>query len=96
MELNDGPTRPAKVKRLRDGPKHTHLEIVITEGRNRQVRRMLEAVESKVSKLVRTAIGPSRSAIYRSESGGPSQKRKSYFWEGREGITPSWNTSARL
>ena len=58
VELNDGPTRPAEVKRLRDGPKHTHLEITITEGRNRQVRRMLEAVDSKVSKLVRTTIGP--------------------------------------
>jgi len=32
----------------------------VTEGRNRQVRRMLEAVESKVRKLVRTAIGPVR------------------------------------
>jgi pseudouridine synthase len=60
VELSDGPTRPAAVKRLRDGPKHTHLEITITEGRNRQVRRMLEAVGSKVSKLVRTAIGPIR------------------------------------
>ena len=60
VQLNDGPTRPAVVKRLRDGPKHTHLEITITEGRNRQVRRMLEAVDSKVSKLVRTAIGEIR------------------------------------
>jgi pseudouridine synthase len=34
--------------------------MTITEGRNRQVRRMLEAVESKVTKLVRTAIGPVR------------------------------------
>ena len=60
VELSDGPTRPAQVTRLRDGAKHTHLEITITEGRNRQVRRMLEAVDSKVSKLVRTAIGPIR------------------------------------
>jgi pseudouridine synthase len=60
VELSDGPTRPAEVRRLRDGAKHTFLEIVITEGRNRQVRRMLEAVGSKVSKLVRTAIGPIR------------------------------------
>jgi 23S rRNA pseudouridine2605 synthase len=60
VELSDGPTRPANVSRLRDGPKHTHLEITITEGRNRQVRRMLEAVDSKVSKLVRIAIGPIR------------------------------------
>ena len=34
--------------------------MTITEGRNRQVRRMLEAVDSKVLKLVRTAIGPIR------------------------------------
>jgi 23S rRNA pseudouridine2605 synthase len=60
VELSDGPTRPALIRRLRDGPKHTHLEITIAEGRNRQVRRMLEAVGSKVSKLVRTAIGPIR------------------------------------
>ena len=57
VELSDGPTRPAEVSRLRDGPKHTFLEMTIREGRNRQVRRMLEAVESKVSKLVRTGIG---------------------------------------
>jgi len=60
--LNDGPTRPAQVKRLRTSAGHTFLEIVITEGRNRQVRRMLEAVGSKVSKLVRVAIGPVRIA----------------------------------
>jgi pseudouridine synthase len=60
VDLDDGPTRPAVVERLRDGPKHTFLEVTITEGRNRQVRRMLEAVDSKVSKLVRTAIGPVR------------------------------------
>jgi pseudouridine synthase len=60
VELSDGATRPAVVERLRDGPKHTFLEMTITEGRNRQVRRMLEAVESKVSKLVRTGIGEIR------------------------------------
>jgi 23S rRNA pseudouridine2605 synthase len=57
VELNDGPTRPADVRRLRDSGKYTHLAITITEGRNRQVRRMIEAVGSKVLKLVRTAIG---------------------------------------
>jgi pseudouridine synthase len=57
VELSDGPTRPAIVKRLRDSGMYTHLEMTITEGRNRQVRRMLEAVDSKVLKLVRTAIG---------------------------------------
>jgi 23S rRNA pseudouridine2605 synthase len=60
VQLSDGPTRPAEVSRLRDGPRHTFLEIKITEGRNRQVRRMIEAVGSKVLKLVRTSIGPLR------------------------------------
>lgn len=60
VELSDGPTRPAVVTRLRDAAKYTFLEITITEGRNRQVRRMLEAVGSKVLKLVRLAIGPIR------------------------------------
>lgn len=60
VELKDGPTRPARVKRLRDSARHTFLEITISEGRNRQVRRMIEAVDSKVSKLVRTGIGPIR------------------------------------
>jgi 23S rRNA pseudouridine2605 synthase len=58
VELSDGPTRPAVVQRLRESGKRSFLEITITEGRNRQVRRMLEAVDSKVLKLVRTAIGP--------------------------------------
>lgn len=60
VTLADGPTRPALVKRLRDGAKYSVIEITISEGRNRQVRRMIEAVGSKVLKLVRTAIGPVR------------------------------------
>jgi 23S rRNA pseudouridine2605 synthase len=60
VELNDGRTRPATATRLRDSGKYTFLELTITEGRNRQVRRMVEAVGSKVLKLVRTAIGPIR------------------------------------
>ena len=58
VELSDGPTRPAQVKRIRDSAKYTFIELTITEGRNRQVRRMIEAVGGKVLKLVRTAIGP--------------------------------------
>lgn len=60
VQLTDGPTRPADVRRIRESAKHTFLELTITEGRNRQVRRMIEAVGSKVLKLVRTAIGPIR------------------------------------
>jgi pseudouridine synthase len=60
LELRDGPTRPAKVTRIRDTAAKTFFEITNSEGRNRQVRRMVEALESSVSKLVRTAIGPIR------------------------------------
>ncbi len=58
VELSDGMTAPAIVKRERDSEKYTFLEITLREGRNRQVRRMLEAVDSKVLKLVRVRIGP--------------------------------------
>lgn len=57
VTLSDGPTQPAAVTRVRDSAKCTFLEITIREGRNRQVRRMIEAVGSKVLKLVRVQIG---------------------------------------
>jgi pseudouridine synthase len=57
IELRDGPTRPAVVKRLRDPGGKTVFEITITEGRNRQVRRMVEALDAKVVSLARVAIG---------------------------------------
>jgi pseudouridine synthase len=60
VTLSDGPTLPAKVVRIRDSATSTFLEITITEGRNRQVRRMIEAAGSRVRKLVRIAIGPLR------------------------------------
>src|SRR6202453_3343064 len=55
--LSDGPTQPAQVKRVRDSAKYSSIEITIHEGRNRQVRRMLEALGCKVLKLGRTEIG---------------------------------------
>ena len=58
LALSDGPTRPAIVKRVRDSARYSFIEITLEEGRNRQVRRMLEAIGGKVLKLVRTAIGP--------------------------------------
>lgn len=60
LELKDGPTRPARVERIRDGNGKTFFEITITEGRNRQVRRMVEALDGRVLKLVRVSIGTMR------------------------------------
>lgn len=56
IELRDGPTRPAIVNRLREPGGKTVFEITITEGRNRQVRRMVEALDAKVVSLMRTSI----------------------------------------
>jgi len=55
--LSDGLTQPAGVQRVRDSAKYSFIQITLREGRNRQVRRMIEAVGSKVLKLVRTEIG---------------------------------------
>lgn len=58
VELADGPTRPAKVTVLERSAADTTITVVLTEGRNRQVRRMLEAVGSAVLTLHRPRIGP--------------------------------------
>ncbi len=51
--LEDGMTAPARVKVTRRQPSHSWVEVSIHEGRNRQVRRMLEAVGHPVSRLQR-------------------------------------------
>ncbi len=56
VELDDGPTAAARVRRV--SPRV--IEITIREGRNRQVRRMAEAVGNEVVELRRTAFGPLR------------------------------------
>jgi 23S rRNA pseudouridine2605 synthase len=57
VDLPDGRTRPAGVRLLHVGEGRGVLEVVLTEGRNRQVRRMLAAVGHRVRRLVRVAIG---------------------------------------
>ena len=49
--------KPLSVRRVEDRGKYTWLEVVLTEGKNREVRRMIETVGFKVLKLVRTRIG---------------------------------------
>ena len=82
--LKDGPTRPAKIHRLdpapplwpRDPPVRFRktvpdawLEVQISEGRNRQVRRMTAAVGLPTLRLVRVAIGAHRLAGRGAEGG---------------------------
>lgn len=54
VELEDGPTGSAEVRRLGE----REVEIVLREGRNRQVRRMVEAVGNRVVALKRVRFGP--------------------------------------
>lgn len=60
IQLEDGITQPAKVKlKKQNKEKNSSLvEMTITEGRNRQVRRMFEYFGFKVQKLTRTSFGP--------------------------------------
>jgi 23S rRNA pseudouridine2605 synthase len=54
IELEDGPTAPTQVRRLGE----REIEVVLREGRNRQVRRMVEAVGNRVVALRRVRFGP--------------------------------------
>ncbi|WP_447928453.1 pseudouridine synthase [Vreelandella sp. EE27] len=85
VTLNDGPTRPAKARRINapaigertpplDPKRHPNtswLELTITEGRNRQVRRMTAHVGFPTLRLVRAAIG-----AWRLDDLAPGQWRK--------------------
>jgi 23S rRNA pseudouridine2605 synthase len=58
--LEDGPARAKRATLLESGPVVSRLTIVLTEGRKREVRRMMSAVGHPVLKLRRTRFGPVR------------------------------------
>ena len=55
--LDGAKTAPAKIKIMRSIPDRTELTIILKEGRNRQVRRMFEAIEKEVVFLKRISVG---------------------------------------
>lgn len=79
--LQDGVTAPARIDRLRQTASHTWFEITIHEGRNRQVRRMCEAVGLPVSRLMRIrfaflTLGELKPGQYRHLTGAEAARLK--------------------
>lgn len=60
IKIDTGITKPAQVTVLESEPDRTVLQFVITEGKNREIRKMCEAVNLEVIRLKRTSIGPVR------------------------------------
>jgi 23S rRNA pseudouridine2605 synthase len=60
ISLEDGPVRPRSVKIVSTAAEKTLVSITLHEGRNRIVRRTMEAVGHPVRRLSRTGIGPVR------------------------------------
>jgi 23S rRNA pseudouridine2605 synthase len=58
IELDDGPARALAARVVDRRGAETMVELTMSEGRNREVRRMFEAIGLEVTRLVRTAIGP--------------------------------------
>jgi pseudouridine synthase len=58
VELSDGPARAVNARIVDRFGARTQVELIMGEGRNREVRRMIEAIGYETTRLVRTAIGP--------------------------------------
>ena len=65
VELEDGPARALSARVTQRGSTESLVELVMGEGRNREVRRLLAAVGHEVVGLVRVAIGPLRDSTLR-------------------------------
>lgn len=57
VDLEDGPARAESARIVDSRPGRSSIELVMVEGRNREVRRMLDVIGHPVRRLVRTAIG---------------------------------------
>src|SRR3989344_2515270 len=58
VRLHDGKTAPAEVRIVKEGYSFSYLEITLHEGKNRQIRRMCEAVRINLLELSRIQFGP--------------------------------------
>ena len=71
VDLSDGPARALKARIVDQLGGRTQIELIMGEGRNREVRRMIEAIGYQTKRLVRTAIGPLTDPLLK-----PGQSRK--------------------
>jgi 23S rRNA pseudouridine2605 synthase len=91
VQLDDGLTAPAKVSQLAPNS----ARISIHEGRNRQVRRMCEAVGNPVRRLVRTRIGPlSDPALGPGKWRDLSVREVRDLWQSARGALPGARTTS--
>ena len=58
VKIDSGITRPAQVTVLEKGEERTVMQFIISEGKNREIRKMCEAVGLEVARLRRISIGP--------------------------------------
>jgi pseudouridine synthase len=66
VDLDDGPAVARSARLLETSRQQAQLELIMGEGRNREVRRMCDAIGYPVVRLFRTAIGPLRDPVLKS------------------------------
>ena len=98
VELDDGPTLPAVVRVVGRDAGGSVLEFVLKEGRNRQIRRMCDAVGHPVRALRRTGYGPLQLGRSPPEPRAPSRRRsgrRCYALAGLEAVTSPYPRGGR-